>query len=193
MFISLGGNCCIKYQLNKYGYNLETYPFDWCKISISQLILILQNNFEDYVESIFIHKKSNNHFLLNDFNKTSYIIKNKYNISFAHELSDVDKLDDFKNSINRRIKRFNETNINKIYVRIEFTKINLNYNEHLKKLLELIKPNKLILIIKNDIEIIKNENLIIYYYDGDFINWMMDNIDWNIIFKTNRMSKNTQS
>lgn len=189
MFISLGGNCCIKYQLNKYGYNLETYPFDWCKISIKQLITVLQNNFKDYVESIYIYKKSNNHLMLND-STTSYIIKNKYNVSFAHELSNIEKLDDFKDSMKRRINRFNETDIGcvtniKIYIRIEIMKLNSNYNEHLQQLLELLKPNKLILIIRNDIEIIKNENLIVYYYDGEFTNWMMDNVDWYKIFKEN--------
>ncbi len=37
MFISLGGNCSVCYQLNKYNIRTVAYPFDWCKISINQV------------------------------------------------------------------------------------------------------------------------------------------------------------
>ena len=39
MYISLGGNCSITYQLNKYKLRNFLSPFDWSKITINQLII----------------------------------------------------------------------------------------------------------------------------------------------------------
>ena len=61
MLISLGGNCSITYQLNKYNLRQEAYPFDWAKVSINQLITVLENGFKDYCQTIKIMKFSSNH------------------------------------------------------------------------------------------------------------------------------------
>ena len=52
--ISLGGNCSITYQLIKLNLRSEAYPFDWTKISINQLINVLENNFDGYSETLEI-------------------------------------------------------------------------------------------------------------------------------------------
>ena len=44
-YISLGSNCSITYQLGKLGLRNNSYPFDWTKISLTQLIKILENDF----------------------------------------------------------------------------------------------------------------------------------------------------
>jgi hypothetical protein len=190
MFISLGGNCSICYQLKKYGTNLNffrnlsfsvnrknyvflvingfrevAYPFDWCKISMNQLISVLSNDFHNY-DSIKIYKYSENH--------NSYLLKNDYGITFAHD-------DDIQSKINRRINRFRCIE-NGIYIRIELCKINNNYINKIKKLMDLIK-GKLILIINFDIEI-NIENVIIYRYDEFSNDWQMNHIDWLTIFKS---------
>ena len=46
--ISLGGNCSVAYQLRKFNINNISYPFDWCKLTIKNLIKVLENNFENY-------------------------------------------------------------------------------------------------------------------------------------------------
>lgn len=51
-YIGLGSNCSITWQLNKYNLRTKSYPFDWVKISLSQIINILENNFDDYIETI---------------------------------------------------------------------------------------------------------------------------------------------
>jgi hypothetical protein len=55
MYISLGGNCSITYQLNKYKLRNFLSPFDWSKITINQLIKV----FEDTLTNNHIHKYTN--------------------------------------------------------------------------------------------------------------------------------------
>lgn len=209
VFISLGNNCSISYQLQNLGIKKYSYPFDWCKISISQLNDILENNFEDFSD-INIKKFSNNH-LYNDNNKYgSYLLHNKYNITFAHELfiNSNKNINKFKLKLNKRIKRFlDHKNDYIIFIIIEHKQSNEN------KLLELVnKLNKYfnyfkILYIKiDDIENIKtislkNTNLDKNYkisisnkynyiktihVNKNIINWedwKYSNLDWhNIIF-----------
>jgi hypothetical protein len=197
MFISLGGNCSIKYQLINYNLdNKVSYPFDWCKISIKQLINVLENNFNEYSNSLYISHESKSHLLLSSYSSSSssssLILKNKYNIQFAHEIKFELELNIFKESIDRRIERFtNDFVKNPIFIRIEIKPISciIDYNKNLKILLDLLYPNKLILIINNKYNIQEDfyTNLRIYYYDDIFIDWKMNNIDWMKIFKENKI------
>lgn len=105
MFISLGGNCSITYQLNKHKLRYEAYPFDWCKISMCSLIQVLKNEFKDFHKIIsystsYKHKQydDNNNIISNH----SVIFKNNY-CSFAHTYDNVFMLSE---SLERRIQRF---------------------------------------------------------------------------------------
>ena len=89
IFISLGGNCSVAYHLNDFALRDEAYPFDWCDIKINQLIKVLDDNFKDY-NNLKIKKLSENH--LNEKEKSTYILNNDYNIKFAHEVLDNNKL-----------------------------------------------------------------------------------------------------
>ena len=51
-YISLGSNCELTYQLNKCCLRTNSYSFDWCKISLRQLVCVLTNNFNDFSESV---------------------------------------------------------------------------------------------------------------------------------------------
>jgi hypothetical protein len=44
-YITLGSACCVTHQLIKHNLRVEAYPFDWAKISLTQLLTILENNF----------------------------------------------------------------------------------------------------------------------------------------------------
>ena len=48
MFISLGSNCSVAYNLNKFGIRTNAYPFDWANTKMNQLISVLENNFLNY-------------------------------------------------------------------------------------------------------------------------------------------------
>ena len=191
MYISLGGNCSITYQLNKYNLRNEAFPLDWAKIKINQLINVLENNFENYAESLQIKKYS-------DFHQ-SYIITNDYSIQFAHELINIDELkelDDFKDKITRRITRFknllnNYTN-KIIFIRIELEPIKSNYINNIIKLVKLIKNYYTNFILKILIETNSYNTIIntlkelecieIIKFDLYSKDWKMDHINWVSIF-----------
>lgn len=110
-YISFGSNCALTYQFNKLGIRTNSYPFDWCKISLDQLILVLTNNFNDFLESVKFEKFSPVHNLFDiSSNKIldldSAIFTNKYNVQFAHEFTINYELEDFKQKLKQRIERF---------------------------------------------------------------------------------------
>ena len=177
--ISLGSNCSITYQLNKYNKRQISYPFDWSKITINQLLSVLENNLNDY-ENVFIKKFSKNH-------EDSYILSNKYNITFAHEIVNKYNLEEFKQIIMKRKKNFsNITNSTKCFIRIELKQIKEIYIEKLRKLCLLLNKYcenyKLILLVdincKINLEI--NSNIIVkkVVIFENYKDWKMDYINW---------------
>ena len=128
--ISLGSNCSITYQLNKYNLRLQSFPFDWSKITIKQLNKVLEMNFHDY-ENIFIKKFSENH-------DSSYIVSNKYNIIFAHEIFDKYNIEEFKKVLVKRINNFINNKSFIKFVRIELQPITKSYLDELNKLILLL-------------------------------------------------------
>ena len=202
MYISLGGNCSITYQLNKYNLRNEACPseklsntlyycpFDWAKIKINQLINVLENNFNNYAESLQIKRFSDSH--------QSYIITNDYSIQFAHEVVNIDKinsLDDFKDKIKRRITRFQNLSSNyddKItFIRIELDVPKSNYIDNIIKLVKLIKNYYSNFILKilietnsyNTIFQEKLEYVEIIKFDSYSEDWKMDHINWSSVFE----------
>ena len=186
-YISLGGNCSVTYQLKKFNLKKESYPFDWSKITINQLIIVLENNFFDYHTTIEIKKMSLQHLDKDNFINSTYLLNNKYNIGFAHELINLNQIDDFKEKIKRRIERFCNINDNVIFIRIELSKLSDSYKFKIIKLCDLLKKYvndfKLIIIINKQYNFkIDIPNIIIYYYDDFYDNWQMNNIQWQKIF-----------
>jgi hypothetical protein len=189
-YISLGSNCSVAYQLKKKNLKNDCYPFDWCKISILQLIEVLNNNFENYSNSIIIKKISQKHSSI--ISNYSLILKNKYNIQFAHEIDNESKLSIFINKINTRIKNFTSISlIDKItFIRIELKPIKLIYREYIIKLAELLNKYSsnyiLKLIINTNIEFTNLPlNIQIYKFNEFDSNWQMNSINWNYIFDLN--------
>jgi hypothetical protein len=190
IYISLGGNCSISYQLKKLNLKNISYPFDWCKVSINQLIKVLENDFIKYTESLSIYKFSELHhnFITND--KYSLILKNNYNITFAHELCDVNNLDIYKEKIERRIKRFKDIKENTdliIFTRIELNIIKENYKDKVIKLCEILDKysnNYILKLVINSCIEFDNlpENVVIYKYYEFTDDWQMNKINWNEIF-----------
>lgn len=188
-YISLGSNCSVAFQLKKRELKNECYPFDWCKISILQLVKVLNNNFDDYSESLIIKKISQKHLSL--FNDYSLVLKNKYNIEFAHEVVNESDFNNFKDKINIRINNFkeicNSVSIDKIiFIRIELKPIKLIYKEYIIKLVELLNrlsTNYILrLIINTNIEFSDLPTNVQIYKFNEFVNdWQMNNINWDAI------------
>ena len=195
-YISLGSNCSISYQLNKYNLRKNAYPFDWCKININQLINILENNFENFIETIEYQKESINHLFIdsnnNDItNRGSIVLKNYYSIKFAHELLKKEDINEFKNKLLRRIKKFiNIKNLSSkiIFLWIEMKPINDNWENKILKLLELLnlfsKDYILKLIINSTKQFVNlPEYVQIYRYNEFNSDWKMNSLNWKVIFE----------
>lgn len=171
--ISLGGNCAITYHLNQYNLRNHAFPFDWCKITINQLINVLSNNFTHF-EHIKIKKLSQNH--LKNGIDASYLLYNMYNITFAHEVSKSEEIYNFSNKLVKRIERFKNL-INPTFIRLEIFNIkNIEiYNELIYILDNMFNTYTFILISKND----PNINKIKWIKLDDFSeDWKYNNINW---------------
>ena len=123
----------------------------------------------------------------------SLLIKNIYNIKFAHEvLSDLSShLDKFKIKLVQRITRFNnlfQSNQKVKFIRIELHKITQTYFDSINiliKILEKYSNNfELLLILNLDKDIrYTNSKVIIYKFNDFSPDWKMNHLDWkNILF-----------
>ena len=173
-FISLGGNCSVTYQLNKYNLRKESYPFDWSKIKINKIKDAIENNFNNY-NKVEIAKYSENH--------KSWVFKNKY-ASFAHEYLENYNLEEFENKLIKRINNFKKIK-NPIFIRIETysyknREIYIKYWEKIIKTLKKYYKNfKIILISKFN----PNINQIKWYPYNEFSKeWQNNHLEWEKIF-----------
>jgi len=119
-FISLGSNCAVTYNLNKYGLRNKAYPFDWCQIKMPQLIKAIDTNYRNF-EKVELMKYSDSH--------SSYLLQNEYG-RFAHEVLKEEDLERFSLQLQRRIERINYI-INPVFVRIETFQYN-NVKQYIK-------------------------------------------------------------
>jgi wyosine [tRNA(Phe)-imidazoG37] synthetase (radical SAM superfamily) len=182
VIVSLGSNCAVAYHLQELGLRTNAYPFDWVKISINSLNKVLENNFDGY-SNIFLKKLSTNH---PDFSsgKPTYLIKNNYNITMAHEITNIEdfKLNTWIDILHRRIERFTQLK-NPTFVRIETSNLSEKQMESYNKLVELLDKyfNKYHLIV---ISKIKPSNYKIKWYELESFdeNWKYENINWKQLF-----------
>ncbi len=187
-YISLGSNCSLTYQLNKFNLRINSYPFDWAKISLTQLISVLGNNFDSYT-NLSVEKLSQIH--LTENLEPSLLVKNFYGIKFAHEITgNLDsKILEFKSKLEKRIERFRNLMDKKIkFIRIELSKITLKYFDNINCLITLlerfVKDFELILILNYDFDIqdiILNSKITIFRFEEFDSDWKMDKLDWEAI------------
>jgi hypothetical protein len=132
IFVPIGIDCCIAYQLQKLNLRHFSLPLDWIYIkNISSVIELFNDNFLYFLDITMyeIIKIKSNNFSYNKTNEISqYKLKHKkYNIILPHELQSLepDKIQLFINRYNRRIKRLFELNNQSkkiIFIRLGFTK-----------------------------------------------------------------------
>jgi hypothetical protein len=181
VLVSLGSNCAVAYQLEKLKLRNQAYPFDWAKIKLPSLIEVLSSDFSDY-EKLSIEKYSSNHFALADPKLGSYILTNKYGISFAHELVADNNLENFISTQLRRIERFKQLE-NPTFIRLETANIPKSYSTHYQKLCEILSGLfgnfKLIVISNKPITHEKIHWVPLEDFDSD---WTYSKLNWNQIF-----------
>jgi hypothetical protein len=175
--VSLGGNCAVTYHLIKHNKRFSAYPFDWSKISLYQLISVLENNFSGYSDELFIKKLSTMH--LDNLDRPTLMIMNRYNITFAHEILDKQDLIGFSQSLERRIQRFRELD-NPIFIRLEtFSIKDLTIYDKLITILDKwFVQYEFILISKEK----PDNNKINWIQLDDYSpNWKYENVDWSFL------------
>ena len=176
-YISLGSDCSIAYQLQKYNLRQVAYPFDWIRTNnLDNIILLLESNFQFFLDKSYLEfNECSNKFPIlddnwNDEYSENIILKHKlYNITFPHEIKkDNQNLDEFIEKYERRILRFNkvieDSSIKKIFLRIS----NKNNKVQEEKLFNLLKIKATNFEIKF-IEINKKDK---------FESWKKDEINW---------------
>lgn len=175
LYISLGNTCAIAQQLKETGLRSYPFPFDWCKISIKQLNQVLHNDFKQF-DDLKVIKFSNKHMLENSTNG-SYILKNPYNILFAHELYKINyyNISNLKDIIKNRINNFKNAKNQNIYFIIHKSVIDNNGLHSLINNLRKYFTNFKIIYITN-----KNNTMNNIYLDN-YNSIKIINIDYNII------------
>lgn len=182
-YISLGSTCATANFLHKY--NTNRYPFDWCNITIKQLNQVLENDFMDY-NDVKYYKTSHNHKLIDmkndnimETSNDSIIVRNKYNISFAHEISQHYEIDEFKSKLSKRIDQFKTTK-EPYFVRFEYGKCKSYYNDEFIKLYKYLESQygsfKLLVIVPNNGSWNVPYDNVIYYPDNDYVDWKYEHI-----------------
>ncbi len=184
-YIGLGSNCSVTYHLNKFGLRKKSYPFDWAKVEINQLINVLENNFELYGEFNKEKMEISNSFV-NSRLEPTVLLENKYKIKFAHEITKLEDLDNFKSNLSTRIERFRnvKTLVHKIrFVRIEMSRINLTYFSKLSRLVKILEKNfenfDLVIILNySGIIPITHKKIHFVQFDRFSPDWKMEHLNW---------------
>ena len=204
-YVSLGGNCAIAHQFKSFGIRQNAYPFDFATSTISQVIDVITNDFEDF-EKLQVVKYSDQHKINNvEESPGSLILKNKYQMKFAHEITNESDKDQLEKSFIRKKQRFMDlakSSNDLTFIRLETSIYKKDYELKLLELVKLLANKfhsfKLIVIMHRNYQIPIEKNLekmdealmecssddidIKYVYFDDFSpDWKYPNLDWSSI------------
>ena len=172
VFVPFGTSCAAAYNLKKLNLRKCAFPFDWCKITITQLLSVFKNKFINY-ENLSIKKYSDSH--------SSYILSNCYNIMFAHEVLMIDDIEHFQDKLQVRIARlleFKHTPL--VFLHINFGKKTRDLS---KLTLELNKyfSHYEIFYISDISPNISNKVIFYKLTNYEFIDWQFSNLNWRAL------------
>lgn len=178
IYISLGKDCSIAYQLQKRGLRKQTLPFDWLVTkSFSQVIRCIESGFQDFFEDFKVVKQSDKFPLLDDDwspkgeNETLSVV-NSYGFIFHHDFhSDLSsEIPSVKEKYQRRIDRLLQL-VKEEKNEIVFLRVGGITPEERKKFRRVLKVNQ--------------EQLQILPKKKSGADWRRDDLDWNSIFSQN--------
>lgn len=193
IYIPLGLDCSVAYQLDKHNLRHFALPFDWSYTkNLLSIIELIDNNFSNFypcnasldeLEKIYniIEIKTSNYALDHTtiINTTSEISKykikhKKYNIIFPHEFKSLssEQIQIFIDKYLNRIKRFydlNQINNKLIFIRLGTNK-DLKYINLLNEILNKIFDKTI-----NEIKFINSDKLSQTITTD---NWQRNEYDW---------------
>lgn len=136
IYIPIGVNCYIAHFLRSHNLREYAFPFDWNCASFDSVYNVLLNNFDGWLNEIFIGNKTKRMFFEDTIQNlvihSEYIypvICKKYNILFPHDYNNIDEktLLEVKNKYIKKIDRFREImsdKNNKIILIYHFEELN---------------------------------------------------------------------
>jgi len=155
-FVSIGGWCGTKVFLKQNGYEEASYPFDYVRSSIEGVINCIETNFENYFPKV-LERKQNYGFY------TPFL--GKYIGFYYQDLKDQNSID----SLERKIKRFNEKlskSIDVCFLRTicrDDYKDEIKYYKELQNVIDKRYPNINYIIVF----LIPNQDVTQYYKELD--------------------------
>jgi hypothetical protein len=199
--ISLGSDCCVSYQLEKYGYRTAAYPFDWIRSSLQNCIQLIEYNFVNFLDvtDIYYTRISENYKFLIDTNEANkevsrgFIYKSKLykDLEFCHDFTDEFRsgLEDIQKKYHRRITRLydllEKDKDNIAFIHYSAKEIPMyvlqRWNQNIKKPLFIISPIK---YAKDQL------GYITFIHDtSSYDSWQRNNFDWTNLFKMIQIQK----
>lgn len=175
LFISLGQQCGVAYNLEKFGYKEETLPFDWIRTpNFSTIVNLIENNFRDFLNPKLLSYNEND--------DIKYYFKNKLTkCEFVHECEE-ENFTNIEKKYKRRIERFYDkikSNNRIVFIRDIYRH---NYSKNYIDANSLISFNNIIKQINPELEYV----FIIIYKDdiipNKIISSLKEKIPSNIQF-----------
>jgi hypothetical protein len=185
VYISLGCDCSVSYQLNELGLRTSAMPFDWMSITnLDRLQRILENDFENFTNFeyyTFTEQSDKFNYEKNDTltsNMVSLVkmVHNVYKFTLPHEhYNKLFNIDIFQSKYSRRIERFrnivrDETQ-HKIFIRLSNTKEIKNIQKLEKSLLNYGCNNFQIKFINMDNYTDLIDQTIVFNWIRNYIPW----------------------
>lgn len=116
IYIPIGSDCQVAHFLRNKKMRMMAFPFDWNCASLKTVYNLLVNNFDYFLEDIYVGERTHRlHFDDNEYDKTIIekdfiypVICKNYSILLPHDYKTVDEenLINVKQKYEKRIKRF---------------------------------------------------------------------------------------
>lgn len=201
IFVPIGDNCSVAYNLQKLGLRIFALPFDWIRIGhLSSVSSLIENKFSGFLDDLVEIDHSNKFKCFGDdyeyadgLTKICVVQNTKYNIKFYHDFNKeiVSEIDDIKEKYARRIERLFDHLISKNKIIFAFDSshklacddINKFVND-ISKLYPDLNFELRILTKKKILEDDKIDSKVkVTYDDKPYGNWTKPNVLWDKFFE----------
>ena len=126
-FISLGHSCVCKHIINTHSLSENSYPLDWLECSNECLLKCIQENFNGFMEDVFINGHNGE--------KLRLSCKKYKELTSIHDVKCESEIPEFKIKMKRRVERWNNmmnSESDNNFIRLEnFLKVDVEFINNL--------------------------------------------------------------